>query len=464
MKKRKVLPMFRKVFPVMILIASLLMSVGYASVNSILIGFNGTAIAKLPSGVYITEANYNSNVDANLAESTILSAYQTNLNSKVVLSSTNPASSITYTINIINTTDKTQVFNGVEYLPENYSNNDITYLLNGLAINDELEPGQNVTFTITFYYRNNTLASNNTLNSIINFDFSEKQSNTLKDMILAHNTVITTPPTLTTSSNNSPNEPSGLYVSTDTNSGDPTYYFRGNVTNNNIKFAGLDWKIIRVNEDGSVRLIATTYISTKLQASSYNYEYMYYSYVDGTTDHYGEPNSKGKYSIDNWYTTNIANTDFDSYVINGKFCEQAKVKKDSASLSGNADMAIYTNYTPNFKCTTDGNGYGELELKAGLITYDEVIFAGGYFNKNNNNYYLYDIYSGGTGIDYFWTMSPAGTSSTNLASLWSWDSWGAVYTSNVKYPAKIFPVINIDGSLPATGNGEPGSEYELILN
>ena len=45
MKKRKVLPMFRKVFPVMILIASLLMSVGYASVNSILIGFNGTAIA-----------------------------------------------------------------------------------------------------------------------------------------------------------------------------------------------------------------------------------------------------------------------------------------------------------------------------------------------------------------------------------------------------------------------------------
>ena len=97
-------------------------------------------------------------------------------------------------------------------------------------------------------------------------------------------------------------------------------------------------------------------------------------------------------------------------------------------------MAIYTNYTPNFKCTTDGNGYGELELKAGLITYDEVIFAGGYFNKNNNNYYLYDIYSGGTGIDYFWTMSPAGTSSTNLASLWSWDSWGAVYTSNVKYP------------------------------
>ena len=89
----------------------------------------------------------------------------------------------TNTINIINTTDKTQVFNGVEYLPENYSNNDITYLLNGLAINDELEPGQNVTFTITFFYRNNTLASNNTLNSIINFDFSEKQSNILKDMI-----------------------------------------------------------------------------------------------------------------------------------------------------------------------------------------------------------------------------------------------------------------------------------------
>ena len=460
MKKRKVLPMFRKVFPVMILIASLLMSVGYASVNSILIGFNGTAIAKLPSGVYITEANYNSNVDANLAESTILSAYQTNLNSKVVLSSTNPASSITYTINIINTTDKTQVFNGVEYLPENYSNNDITYLLNGLAINDELEPGQNVTFTITFYYRNNTLSSNNTLNSIINFDFSEKQSNTLKDMILAHNTVITTPPTLTTSSNNSPNEPSGLYVSTETNTTEPTYYFRGNVTNNNIKFAGLDWKIVRINEDGSVRLsLANSAGSTKMQHNSNGINYTYFTYDEYNIYRY---TAVAKPAIDTWYTNNIENPGFGSYVVTGKFCAQAKVKNSDVYTGVTEPLTLYTDYTPNFECSTDANGHGEVQLKVGLITYDEMIFAGAYPLVANEEYYLY------TGLTT-WTMSSAGTkpSGTNWTdgSYWSIRFNGSLsITSASTGYTYYFPVINIDGSLPATGNGEPGSEYELILN
>ena len=34
-----------------------------------------------------------------------------------------------------------------------------------------------------------------------------------------------------------------------------TYYFRGNVENNYVKFAGKDWRIVRINEDGTIRLI-----------------------------------------------------------------------------------------------------------------------------------------------------------------------------------------------------------------
>ena len=52
----------------------------------------------------------------------------------------------------------------------------------------------------------------------------------LSNLILKHNTVITNKPTLTTTSQEA-NE-NGLYVSTDTNSGDATYYFRGDVKNN----------------------------------------------------------------------------------------------------------------------------------------------------------------------------------------------------------------------------------------
>ncbi len=45
----------------------------------------------------------------------------------------------------------------------------------------------------------------------------------------------------------------GLYKTED-NDGD-TYFYRGDVKNNNVKFGGFYWKIIRVNGDGSIRLI-----------------------------------------------------------------------------------------------------------------------------------------------------------------------------------------------------------------
>ncbi len=60
----------------------------------------------------------------------------------------------------------------------------------------------------------------------------------------------------------------GLYQTTD-NDGD-TYYYRGDVKNNNVKFAGFYWKIIRINGDGSIRLIynGPKSNSTGMEASS----------------------------------------------------------------------------------------------------------------------------------------------------------------------------------------------------
>jgi hypothetical protein len=281
-------------------------------------------------------------------------------------------------------------------------------------------------------------------------------------MILAHNTVITTPPTLTTSSNNSPNEPSGLYVSTETNTTEPTYYFRGNVTNNNIKFAGLDWKIVRINEDGSVRLsLANKAGEIKLQRNSNNINYSYYSF---NVYEYYQNSAIGKPIIETWYTNNIVTPGFDSYVLEANFCEQAKVKLEEVYTGVNESLTLYTEYTPTFKCEEDSNGHGEIKLKVGLITYDEMIFAGAYPLEANEEYYLYPNLGQST-----WTMSSAGTKPSGTSwtdgSYWTVRFNGALgKTSASTGGTAYFPVINIDGSLPATGNGEPGSEYELILN
>lgn len=47
----------RKIYPVIILIATLLMGIGYAAVNSVLLGIDGTAGASLYEGIYITDAD-----------------------------------------------------------------------------------------------------------------------------------------------------------------------------------------------------------------------------------------------------------------------------------------------------------------------------------------------------------------------------------------------------------------------
>ena len=239
--------------------------------------------------------------------------------------------------------------------------------------------------------------------------------------------VIDAEPTLTTSSNNT-NDESGLYKSTATNTGKPTYYFRGNVENNYVSFAGFTWRIVRVNEDGTIRIVMQDGINSNANIafnSNYNnYTYMYYT------------NSQAKTTLESWYQTNIGSkTDLAKNVASGAYyCEQAKAKYSDSHTSGSTTMTTYNKYTPDFKCTTDGNGKGVVNASVGLLTYDEVVYAGGYYNQNNNSYYLYNYNGYG-----FWTMSPAGFESGS--SVWYVYSAGYIYYSYVHGIYRLRPVL-----------------------
>ena len=239
---------------------------------------------------------------------------------------------------------------------------------------------------------------------IYNVNVTRKAVASLLKNEIMKNTVITANPTLTTSSNNT-SDASGLYKSTATNTGEATYYFRGNVENNYVSFAGQIWRIVRINEDGTIRLITQNIINStsyKFNSIINNSTYMYYS------------NSQAKTQLESWYQTNIGSkSDLAQNVASGAYyCEQAKVKEVSEILSGNATMTVYNKYTPDFKCTTDGNGKGIVNASVGLLSYDEVVYAGGYPNQENNNYYLYNQH-------FWWTMSPNGFISTfSYSSVW----------------------------------------------
>ena len=316
---------------------------------------------------------------------------------------------------------------------DNWNGFDIDEETNLIVLDSETEGKEgNGRTTCTLYKKGNNYD-----------DVENKKAGKLVDLILKNNTIITDKPTLTTSSNNT-SDASGLYISTDTNNGEPTYYFRGKVSNNYVKFAGFTWKIIRINENGTIRMIMDGNIGSTTYQSVYNsYEKMYYS-----------NGSLVKTKADNWYKNNIIDKGYDSYVATSMFCEQARVKYLSRFASGNASTVEYSIYTPTFKCETDGNGKGILYSKIGLINYDEVIYAGGYYGKGNN-FYLQGK-SGG------WMMSPDCV--VTNARVWAFDGGGIVHGSNVEVTEILSPVINLKADVSVTGLGTSSKPYVVQTN
>ena len=312
-----------------------------------------------------------------------------------------------------------------------------------IVIRNDSDTSSKVTFKVLGGLINNDLAlkDGNSLNQEV------ESYRVLSKAILEDNKLITAKPTLTTSSNNTSDE-SGLYSSTATNTGEPTYYFRGNVENNYVKFAGFTWRIVRINEDGTVRLIMQDGINDnatyKFNSNYNNYTYMYYS------------NSEAKTTLENWYQTNIGSKSnlADKVASGNYYCEQAKVKRKSSFISGDATMTVYTSYTPDFKCVNDRNNKGLVKASVGLLTYDEVVYAGGYVGQENSNYYLYNNI-------YFWTMSPAGFDS-DYSFVWSIYTPGNINYDHVYARPRLRPVLNLKSDIQiSSGNGTIQDPYVI---
>ena len=166
-------------------------------------------------------------------------------------------------------------------------------------------------------------------------------------------------------------------------------------------------------------------------------------------------NSQVKSTLESWYQTNIGSkTNLASSVANGAYyCEQAKAKYSDSYTSGSATMTTYNKYTPDFKCSSDGNGKGVVNASVGLLTYDEVVYAGGYYGQSNSNYYLYNN-------TYFWTMSPAGFSGS-YSYVWFVGTTGYINFNNVNNTYAVRPVIILNADTLATGSGTSSDPFVI---
>ena len=284
-----------------------------------------------------------------------------------------------------------------------------------------------------------------------------------------------------------------LYKTTESIAGSTpkdVYYFAGDAKNNWVNFAGFYWRIIRTNHDGSIRLLYSGtsrdteegYIGTSAFNSTYS-DAMYVGYMYGTSgtqasNRTNENNSTIKGVIDNWYSTNLSS--YTKYIsTEAVYCNDREVESGTYSATGSIFYyapytRLYTNNAPSYNCTNSkdafsgSNSEAKLIYPIGLMTVDEITFAGGYrYIDLTSPYAWYYLNSAGgsiTGSTYWWLLSPYDWSGHNAHSwrVGGSDAPGRLSANYVYLSFGVRPAISLKTcTLWTSGNGAPETPYEI---
>ena len=326
-----------------------------------------------------------------------------------------------------------------------------------------------------------------------------------------------------------------------------SYYYRGNVTNNYVKFGkwskdtpdvvrgfysatstsyneystvkecqsaslynvnctviskankDMYWRIVRINGDGTVRVIydgtsahanGESSVDRLIGESQFNKYYgdnAYVGYMYGQSSastyadaHANTNNSTIKTYIDNWYKTNIVGTTNEQYLADNVFCNDRSISSNTpsgfnnlgygmknatayrwyygpwSSGSYNSSMRlICPQKNDAFTVSDTTNGNGALTYPVGLLSTDEIVLAGGW-NVANSGYYLY------SGLETAWWASPSHTNgSFSFVYVVTFEGKVKSGYSNNNYGVR--PVLNLKADVLAQGTGAASDPYRISL-
>lgn len=376
-----------------------------------------------------------------------------------------------------------------EIIVENYTNQDIAYVVEKLTPGKIIEPNTTFDFDIKFLYVDK-IPNNFSTTLVLKYVFEEyveiSTDMLLKDKILYDNGGITSieakgKPDFTAIATTN----DGMYADEDEDG--TTYYFRGAVTNNYVLFAGFYWRIVRINGNGSIRLIyqGTTADSSGTDATIGSAIYKtveLFNKDQSAPSHTIYNNSSavrggllGNSGVSAWYKNNLINYDssldydagFCNDVANSSGTNQVSTSGSSAVTYG-GKYRLETSHTPSFKCAASGyyytyksasGGNKDLSYPIGNITLDEVYAAGGY-NVNNTSYYLYNGAAYWTITPYNYTYGLFGLGKAAYVSII--DANGKITSDKVQNTNNIRPVINLKASVIYNdGDGSSSSPYTI---
>ena len=255
----------KKVIIVTLSVLVLIMVIGYATFSTNL-KINGTANIASEWNIVFTKIEILEQ-EGTVEEKTPATAKGTSATFNVDFKS--PGDYITYRITVENKGTLNAIISNIKASQEGSSA--INFELDNINIGDKLAKGTSTTFTVKISYKDVTEQPQDTVGSltvesnyvqdlgqVINVEKPEigtNKSTVLAKRILEDN-IAQSDSNIDFSQVSSDSNGKGLYFTNkNTEDNKVTYYFRGAVDNNYVYFAGYYWRIIRINEDGSIRMI-----------------------------------------------------------------------------------------------------------------------------------------------------------------------------------------------------------------
>ena len=244
--------------------------------------------------------------------------------------------------------------------------------------------------------------------------------------------------------------------------GGTTYYYTGN-PNNWVYFAGFYWRIIRINGNGSIRMIYqgtranTTGTGTQIGTGAFNSSADNKTYVglvyDESTQHGSGQPSTIMTNLNNWYNSNLAKYEEDYIDTGTGFCSDRNMARGYNWSSSTVYYAPYDRQSNgSLQCNeldVLSQDNGKLLNPIGLLTSDEYVLAG------SGNSYL------DAGINY-WTMSPFDFFS-GYADVFSVTLNGILASGVVDWTVPgVRPVINLKADTPIL-SGDGSLETPFVI-
>jgi len=305
----------------------------------------------------------------------------------------------------------------------------------------------------------------------------------------------------------------GLFSGTSaTHEGGDSYYYRGNIDNNHVRFAGFWWRIIRIEGNGNIRLIYNGTLAsnptpppqngnTVIGQSRFNENDNHNRFIGfmfgsatGTyaEQHANTTSSTIKTSLESWYINNLLTRDGGRWnnmiARNTIFCNDRNLVAGTGlgttttSYGSEARRVPFVSARPSLQCinrtaaaglstvptthdqfsapNSENRGNQRLTHPIGLITWDEAVIAGNFADEGRTS----TVWISGRPS---WSITPS-TSFTptipNAVVFWrdiGNGSMGWVHASNASQNTR--PVISLNSDVRSvSGNGTRVNPY--IIN